>query len=80
MTVEEATGESVSATLEERETTQRETNVTTELDGLEALMAQITQRQMDLACQLKVQSGERPEDEKVLTVVTRDQERRTAQQ
>ena len=49
--------------------------MTTELDRLEVLLALITQRQMDLACQLKVQLGERPEDEKALTVVTQAQEK-----
>ena len=43
--VEEATHESVAATLEEREATQEETNVTTEMDQLAALMAELAQCQ-----------------------------------
>ena len=34
--------------------------MTTELDRLEALMAQIREKQMDLLRQLEVQLGERP--------------------
>ena len=41
--VEEATHESVAATLEEREATQRETNMTTGVDQLADLMAQMAQ-------------------------------------
>ena len=44
-TIEEATHESVAATLEESEATQGETNMATELDRLATLVAQITQRQ-----------------------------------
>ena len=44
-TIEEATHESVAATFEEREATQGETNMTTGLDQLAVLMAQIVQRQ-----------------------------------
>ena len=44
-TIEEATHESVAATFEEREATQGEMNMTTRLDQLAALMAQIVQHQ-----------------------------------
>ena len=44
-TIEEATHESVATTLEEREATQGETNMTTGLDQLATLMAQIIQCQ-----------------------------------
>ena len=46
-TAEEVAHESVTATLEESEATQGETNMTTELDRLAAIVAQITQRQDD---------------------------------
>ena len=44
-TIEEATHESIAGTFEEREATQGETNMTTGLDQLAALMAQIVQCQ-----------------------------------
>ena len=44
-TIEEATHEAVATTLEERKATQEETNMTTGLDQLAALMAQIVQLQ-----------------------------------
>ena len=47
-TIEEVAHESVAATLEESEATQGETNMTTELDRLAALVAQITQKRRSI--------------------------------
>ena len=76
-TVEEATHESVATTLEEREATQGQTNMTTWKGSLAALMAQAAELVCQLARDNKVQLEERPEDEKALAVA---QERGVAQQ
>ena len=46
-TIEKATHESIGANGEKGEATQRETNMTTELDRLAGLVAQLTQHQED---------------------------------
>ena len=85
-TIEKATPESIAANGEKGEATQRETNMTTELDQIDTLIALLAQRR-DEKCQRREeerqrlgQQRQRREEEKTLTVVTGAQEERIAQE